>query len=98
MMDRKFISTKDELAGYLKALAWKRYRVHYDAVKEGLEIGEGPLSQSEVRAAVAAMESKIRWLLYAEHYQRGGPKKKPAALTTSCAAGPCVGQTETRPF
>jgi len=68
-MERKFISTREELAGYLNAVAWKRYRVHYDTEKEAMVIGDDPLTQPQVRAAVAAMESKIRWQLYGETYE-----------------------------
>ena len=68
-MERQFISTREELAGYLQALAWKRYRVDFDSTMEPVVTGEGPLTQAEVRAAVAAMESKIRWRLYGNSYE-----------------------------
>jgi hypothetical protein len=56
------MSTKAEVAGYLHDLAWKRYRVEL-AEQDALPV-DAPdrLSAAQVRAAVAAMDMRLRWI------------------------------------
>ncbi|MEJ2575794.1 MAG: hypothetical protein P8106_03660 [Gammaproteobacteria bacterium] len=60
-MSRELMSTRQEVAGYLYDLAWKRYRVRLARDSALPSTAPERLTAAEVRAAVAAVEMRLRW-------------------------------------
>ena len=60
-MSREVMSTRQEVAGYLHDLAWKRYRVRLSEDKALPQTTPEKLTAAQVRAAVAAVEMRLRW-------------------------------------
>jgi hypothetical protein len=61
-MKRQPISTPEELGGYLKRLAWNRYRARdFDALKSLRLRADAALTPAQVRSAIAAADRALRW-------------------------------------
>jgi hypothetical protein len=62
IVKRQPISTAEELGGYLKRLAWNRYRARDFEPLQSLRINADQiLTPPQVRSAIAAADRTLRW-------------------------------------